>query len=306
MTYSVIAKDPVTAELGVACQSHFFAVGAAVNWAEPGVCVVATQALVEPSYGWRGTALVRGGLSAKQALETVLADDPHPERRQVAMLDAGGELAVHTGDGCIASHGSRQGDWYSVQGNMLASGHVLDAMAEALESTATYAVPLADRLVAALTAAEAAGGELRGSQAAGMRIVTGTPSEVPWGGGVLDLRVEDHPDPVCELARLVAQQRLAARVVGALFTEGLVFGSATDVTPEVAGAAAATLAEVSHDASEVGLEAEFWRSVVLARFGDRAGAAPPWERAVGRRPSLAHLVDNLAAGGVLLSEGVTR
>jgi uncharacterized Ntn-hydrolase superfamily protein len=219
MTYSVVARDQRTGELGVACQSHFFGVGSAVNWAEAGVGVVATQSLVKPAYGWRGLELMREGVPAPEALKIILTEDPHPERRQVAMLDADGKLAVHTGEQCIGVRGSRDGGWFAVQGNMLTAERVLDAMAAAM---ADGDGPLAERLVAALRAAEAAGGESRGSQAAGIRVVTGAAAELPWADTLLDVRVEDATDPVTELARLVRQQQLAGPVVEVLFTEGLI------------------------------------------------------------------------------------
>lgn len=283
MTYSVVARDPRTGELGVACQSHFFGVGAAVVWAEAGVGTVATQALVEPAYGWRGLASMRDGTGAKEALDAARDADPGAAARQVAMLDARGGLAVHTGAECLPVAGSRIGDGYSVQGNMLVAERVLDAMAAAMEDDGV----LADRLVGALQAAERTGGEVRGAQAAAIRIVAGERPEQPWGGTLLDLRVDDALDPVGELTRLVRQQRLATTVVGILFGDGRLFGDGDAVDD-----AAARLAEVAADDSEVGLEARLWHSVLLSRSAAPEAAAARTEL-LARRPTLEALLVHL-------------
>jgi uncharacterized Ntn-hydrolase superfamily protein len=298
MTYSVVARDPETGMLGVACQSHFFAVAGAVNWAQAGVGAVATQSFVEPAYGARGLELLRTGKGAQGALDAVLAADSNPELRQVAMVSASGDLAVHTGARCVGFHGSRTGSFYSVQGNMLSGADVLDAMAEAVERPA----PFPDRLLAALRAADAVGGDLRGRQAAGIRIVAAEPAPVPWGGTLLDLRVEDAPDPVGELTRLVHQAELAGVVVGSLFTPGLLFGSSDLLEPGFAEAAVARLADVAAQDGEVGVEAELWRGVLLARAGNAEAAAAAVKSAVARRPGLERLLANLAEAGYLAPE----
>jgi len=299
MTFSVVARDPESGMLGVACQSHFFAVAGAVNWAQAGVGAVATQSFVEPVYGARGLELMGAGTAAQNTLDGLLAADPYPELRQVAMVSATGELAVHTGERCVGFHGSRTGSWYSVQGNMLAGAHVLDAMVEAVEPPG----PLPDRLLSALRAADAAGGDLRGRQAAGIKIVAPAPAAVPWAGAVLDLRVEDAPDPVAELTRLVRQHELASIVVSSLLTEGLLYGSAGLLEPGFAAATMARLAEVAAQAGEVGLEAELWRGVLLARAG-HADAGEAARAIVSRRPELADLLANLAEAGFLTPDRV--
>ena len=196
-TYSLVARDPETGELGVAVQSHWFSVGSIVSWAEPGVGAVATQSIAEPAYGPRLLERLRAGEAPREALDELLAVDGQARFRQVAVVDAGGEVAVHTGDGCIPRAGDVQGDGFSAQANMMAGYGVWPAMAEAFE-TATG--PLARRLLAALDAGDAAGGDVRGRQSAALVVVSAEGE--PWQRTV-ELRVEDHPDPLGELRRLV-------------------------------------------------------------------------------------------------------
>ncbi len=203
-TYSIVARDPATGQLGVAVQSHWFSVGSVVPWAEAGVGAVATQSFVEVSYGPLGLALMRAGKSAPQALKALIAVDPQADVRQVAMIDAQGRVAVHTGEHCIAEAGHHIGDQFSTQANLMLKSTVWEAMAKAYE-TATG--DLADRLLAALEAAEREGGDIRGRQSAAIIVVRGRSTGRPWMDRLIDLRVEDHPHPVEELKRLVRLQR---------------------------------------------------------------------------------------------------
>jgi uncharacterized Ntn-hydrolase superfamily protein len=203
-TYSIVARDATTGELGVAVQSHWFSVGSVVTWAEAGVGAVATQSFAEPAYGPRGLALMRSGLSAAQALSALLSADPAQGVRQIAFVDASGNVAVHTGAQCIEHAGHKQGKGYSVQANMMLNDKVVPAMARAYESTRG---DLAERLMAALEAGQAAGGDIRGKQSAAMLIVKGKSSGQPWKDRVLELRVEDHATPVIEMRRLLTMQR---------------------------------------------------------------------------------------------------
>lgn len=204
MTYSIVARDAETGEFGVAVQSHYFQVGPSVPWARAGVGAVATQSRVEVAFGPLGLRLMAAGYPAERALAGVLAADPTPEIRQVAMVDAGGRAAAHTGSRCIAQAGHRVGDGYSVQANLMLKNTVWGAMAEAYES-ATGA--LAERLLAALEAAEAEGGDIRGRQSAAMLIVSGEPSGRSWADRNIDLRVEDAAEPLAELGRLLRLRR---------------------------------------------------------------------------------------------------
>ena len=203
-TYSIVALDPETGELGVAVQSHWFSVGSVVPWAEAGVGAVATQSFVKIDYGPDGLHLMKKGMTAEEALQKLLSEDPGEAVRQVAMVDIHGNVAVHTGDRCIEAAGHRVGKNYSVQANLMESSTVWPAMAEAFESAEG---DLADRMMAALEAAEREGGDIRGRQSAAMLIVSGKPTGVPWKDIILDLRVEDHPEPLKELKRLIRIHR---------------------------------------------------------------------------------------------------
>jgi uncharacterized Ntn-hydrolase superfamily protein len=183
-TYSIVARDPATGELGVAVQSHWFSVGPIVPWAEAGVGAVATQSFVDPSYGPLGLDLMRAGKSATEALSGLVESDAHPEVRQVAMIDARGNVAAHTGANAIIAAGHQTGENYSVQANLMESSTVWPAMADAFE---TASGDLAERLLAALEAAEAEGGDIRGRQSAALLVVSGEPTGRPWVDRTFDL-----------------------------------------------------------------------------------------------------------------------
>jgi len=197
MTYSIVARDRETGELGVAVQSRAFNTGAIVPWAAPGVGAVATQSYTEPSYGPLGLDLLRAGKTPEDALAELVAADDEPEYRQVAILDGKGRVAVHVGEACIPAAGFAAGEGFSAQANMVDSERVWESMAESFERSEG---PLANRLIDALDAAEAAGGDWRGRQAGGI-IVVAAEGE-PWARE-LDVRVDDHDDPLGELRRLV-------------------------------------------------------------------------------------------------------
>lgn len=204
MTYSIIARDPDSGEIGVAVQSCYFSVGAVVPWAEAGVGAVATQSFVDPAYGPLGLALMRRGKSAPDALRVLVAHDPEAAYRQVAMIDTAGRVAVHTGEHCLEAAGHRMGEHVAAQANLMARETVWAAMIEAFSRAEG---DLATRFVAALEAAEREGGDRRGKQSAAMLIVRAQPTGQLWLDRVVDLRVEDHPEPVDELKRLVALHR---------------------------------------------------------------------------------------------------
>jgi len=211
MTYSLVARDEETGELGVAVQSRAFRTGAVCAWARAGVGAIATQSFTDMRYGARGLELLSEGTSPKQALARLLADDERPEFRQVAFLGADGQTAAHTGDACVPAAGHIDEANVSVQGNMLASADVWPAMLEGFRSARG---PLADRLLDALDAAEGAGGDFRGRQAGGVLVVSAERSESePWNGRVVDVRVDDAENPLAELRRLV-RLSTAHRLVG--------------------------------------------------------------------------------------------
>ncbi|MGA9116913.1 MAG: DUF1028 domain-containing protein [Bacteroidota bacterium] len=203
-TYSIVARDPATGEMGAAVQSHWFSVGSLVLWGEAGVGVVATQSFVDPAYGPAGLELLKAGRTAPDALRGLVASDPREGIRQVAMVDAAGNAAAHTGSGCIPEAGHAVGNGYSVQANLMLHPTVCSAMARAFE---TAQGDLALRMLAALEAAEAEGGDIRGRQSAAILIVRGRATGRPWEDRVMDLRVEDHPDPLVELRRLADLHR---------------------------------------------------------------------------------------------------
>ncbi|HVO76556.1 MAG TPA: DUF1028 domain-containing protein, partial [Candidatus Bathyarchaeia archaeon] len=203
-TFSIVARDSVTGDMGVAVQSHWFSVGSVVPYARAGIGAVATQSLVLRSYGPLGLDLMEQGMSAREALEKLVEEDAHSAVRQVAMVDAEGNVAAHTGDSCIAFASHHAGNGYSVEANMMLTDKVVPAMAKAYE---TSQGDLAERMLAALDAAQQAGGDIRGRQSAAILIVRGTATEEPWSDVIMDLRVEDSPQPIDELRRLVTLHR---------------------------------------------------------------------------------------------------
>jgi uncharacterized Ntn-hydrolase superfamily protein len=203
-TYSIVARDPATGELGVAVQSHWFSVGPIVAWAEAGVGAVATQSFVDPSYGKNGLDFMRGGKAAPDTLKELLAKDEARDVRQVAMIDAQGRVDAWTGKNDIQAAGHFVGKNFSVQANLMLNDKVWPAMARAFESAKG---DLADRMLAALDAAQAVGGDIRGRQSAALIVVTGKPTGQAWKDRTFDLRVDDSPQPLRELRRLVTLQR---------------------------------------------------------------------------------------------------
>lgn len=203
-TYSIVARDPNTGELGVAVQSHWFSVGPIVAWAEAGIGAVATQSFVDPSYGKNGLDMMRAGKSAPDTLKELLGKDEAREVRQVAMIDAQGRVEAWTGKNDIQAAGHIVGKNFSVQANLMLSDKVWPAMASAFENAKG---DLADRMLAALDAAQAVGGDIRGKQSAALVVVTGKPTGQAWKDRTFDLRVDDSSEPLKELRRLVRLQR---------------------------------------------------------------------------------------------------
>lgn len=203
-TFSIVCRDPATGELGVAVQSHWFSVGSIVAWAEAGVGAIATQSFVDPSYGKNGLDLMRAGKSAPDTLKELLAKDEGREVRQVAMIDAQGRVDAWTGKNDIQAAGHIVGKNFSVQANLMLNDKIWPAMARAFENTRG---DLAERMLAALDAAQAAGGDIRGRQSAALIVVTGKPTGQAWKDRTFDLRIDDSPEPLKELRRLVRLQR---------------------------------------------------------------------------------------------------
>lgn len=207
-TFSIVAFDPKTGDLGVAVESKYFGVGSVVPWAKAGIGAIATQAMGKMGYGIDGLALMEQGKSAPDALAALLARDARREHRQVAMIDATGRTAAHTGAECFAYAGHRIGEHFSVQGNLLAGEEVVKAMAETFEKArASGEGELAEWMMRALEAGQAAGGDKRGQQSAALLVVRAHGGPGGDNDRYIDLRVEDHAEPIAELARLLAMHR---------------------------------------------------------------------------------------------------
>ena len=290
-TYSIVARDSTTGQIGVAVQSHWFSVGSIVTWAEAGVGAVATQSFVDPAYGPLGLDLMRAGKSASQALDGLLASDPSRDVRQVAMIDTKGTVAAHTGKNCIQGAGHIVGKGYSVQANLMLNTLIWPAMSKAYESAKG---DLADRMLAALDAAEAAGGDIRGRQSAAILIVSATSTGRPWIDRAMELRVEDHPYPLKELRRLVNIHRaydhmnqgdLAIEhndVEGALRE----YGAAETMFPD-------------------NVEMKFWHAVSLANAGRLEQSLPVFQWVFSKDMNWATLVSRLPRSGLLKDDTVT-
>lgn len=203
-TYSIVARDEESGEIGVGVQSHYFNVSV-VAWGESGVGVVATQSFVNKSFGLRGLELLKRGKTPKEALDLLISEDEGREMRQVSIMDAKGNVATHTGLKCIKYAGHKIGNNYSVQANMMLSEKVWPLMAEAFEENEK--LPLAERIIKSLKAAELVGGDIRGKQSANLVIYRGEISEEKWEDPLIDLRVDDHEEPLKELERLLTLYR---------------------------------------------------------------------------------------------------
>jgi uncharacterized Ntn-hydrolase superfamily protein len=276
-TYSIVARDPNTGELGVAVQSHWFSVGPIVPWARAGVGAVATQANVEVSYGPLALDLLEQGRTAPEALAELLAADPARASRQVAILDARGNVAAHTGESCMQFAGDIQDEAVSCQANIMASETVWPAMLDAFSSASDRS--LRDRLLASLDAAEAQGGDMRGRQSASILVVPATGNQ--WDT-VIALRVEDHPDPLGELSRLV-------RLDEAYATAGL-------GDDRVAEGRHTEAAELFLHASELAPESDelrFWAGIGAATVGDIDAAVGHVRAAIAVHPGWRELLPRL-------------
>lgn len=283
-TYSIIARDPATGELGAAVQSHWFAVGTLCLWIEAGVGAIATQAMVDPGYGKLGLDLMRAGKSAAEALRGLLAADEACEVRQVAMIDAQGRIAAHTGRKAISAAGHLTGKDYSVQANLMLNDTVWPAMAEAFEKAEG---DLADRMMASLEAGQAAGGDVRGRQSAAL-IVAGKPTGRPWADRTFDLRVDDHPEPLGELRRLLVLQRAYnhmnagdAAMEHKNHTKALEeYGAAAGLAPD-------------------NLEIVYWHAIALVNMGRIKEAIPLFRKVFARDKNWVTLTPRLAEAGLL-------
>lgn len=284
-TYSIVAIDKATGQLGAAVQSHWFSVGSIVPWVEAEVGAICTQSFVEASYGPLGLELMRAGKSAEEALAGLIEADKHESVRQVAMIDAKGRVAVHTGKNCIPEAGHFVGDGFSCQANLMLKNTVWLAMARAFESTKGE---LVDRLMAALEAAEAEGGDIRGKQSAAIIIVQGKSSGVWWKDRLYDLRVEDHPAPLEELKRLIRLNKAYnfMNKGDELLTENRVDEAMKAYTKAM---------EMYPDNAEM----IFWPAVTLASTGRVDQSLPLFKKVFAMDPNWAALVPRLPRVGQL-------
>lgn len=276
MTYSIVAHDPGTGELGVAVQSHWFSVGSVVPWAEPGVGAVATQANAEIAYGPRVLALLRDGVAPAEALARLLAEDSAAASRQVAVVDAQARVAAHTGEECMAFAGHVTGEGVSCQANIMATERVWRAM---LEAFATTGGSLTERLLAALDAAELAGGDLRGRQSAAILVV---PAEGERWRTRVSLRVEDHPEPLPELRRLVGVHRAYA-----------VAAEGDELTGEGRHDEAAECFRRAAELAPGNAELRFWAGLGAAQAGDIDAGVAKVSSAIGQHEGWRELLGRL-------------
>ena len=273
----------------MAVQSHYFGVGSLVSWAEAGVGAVATQATIEPAYGPRGLDLMRAGKSAPEVLHELVSADAHEKVRQVAMVDRAGRVAVHSGRGCIAHAGHAVGNQVSVQANIMRSDTVPRAMLRGYDSAPGE---LAERLLAALDAAEGEGGDLRGRQSAALFVVAARAGGRHADERLVDLRVDDHGDPLGELRRLLDLQRAYTRA-----DAGDQLAAAGDMPGALREYAAA------HASQPDSLELAFWHGTALAANGSEQEATPILRRVFAARPGFAELLERLPAAGLFPDDG---
>lgn len=259
-TYSIVARDSLTGEMGIAVQSHWFNVGALVGWGEAGVGVIATQSFVNASFGMRGLDLLRQGKSPQDAVNELIASDEGRDFRQLAVMDAEGRTASYTGSKCIYGAGNIAGKNYSVQANLMLNDKVWGAMEKAFKETDG---PIAERMIAALEQAQSTGGDIRGMQSASIMVWKGKSSGKPWEDKLIDLRVEDNPEPVTEIKRLLRVQRAYDHM------------NAGDLATEKGDM---KLAMSEYDAAMQmfpdNLEMKYWTAVTLANNGKLSDALP--------------------------------
>ena len=284
-TYSIVARDARTGEMGVAVQSHWFSVGSVVSWAEAGVGAIATQSLVNISFGPRALELLKSGKSANEALEILIKSDEGRDFRQLAIVDAKGRVAAYTGKTCIPEAGHLIGERFSVQANMMINNQIWQAMAKAFQNATG---PLAERMIAALEAAETEGGDIRGSQSASILIVKGKSTGKVWQDRLIDLRVEDHPDPVNELKRLLKVHRAYE------------YMNQGDIAMEKKDVEAALKAYGKAESMfPKNLEMKYWHAISLANMGMVEESKPIFEMIFRKDHNWKLLTERLPGVGLL-------
>ena len=284
-TYSIVARDPDTGEMGVAVQSHWFSVGSIVSWAEAGVGAIATQSFVNVSFGPRGLELLKQGKRASEALQILIDSDEGRDVRQLAIIDAHGDVAAFTGKNCIPVAGHQIGKNYSVQANLMVNDQVWPAMAKAFEQTTG---PLAERMLAALDAGQRVGGDIRGKQSAAILVVKGQASGKIWEDRLIDLRVEDHPEPIQEIQRLLKLYRAYE------------YMNAGDLAIEKNDIPAALKAYGAAEAMfPDNLEMKYWHAVSLVNVGRLSESLPIFKAIFKHDPNWLELTRRLPSVGLL-------
>jgi uncharacterized Ntn-hydrolase superfamily protein len=284
-TYSIVARDPETGEMGVAVQSHWFSVGSIVSWGEAGVGVVATQSFVNPAFGPNGLELLKSGMTASEVVDKLIAEDEGRDVRQLAIIDVNGNVKSYTGKNCIPGAGNIVGENYSVQANLMLNDKVPGAMSKAFEESKG---PLAERLMAALFAAESVGGDIRGKQSAAILVVKGRSTGQVWEDRLIDLRVEDDPYPLDKLDRLLKIHRAYGHMnAGDLAVE---HGDMELAMKEYAAA------EKMFPDNE---EMKFWHATTLVNNGDLAGSLPLFKAVFEKNENWKILTPRLVPIGLL-------
>ncbi|MEO9474537.1 MAG: DUF1028 domain-containing protein [Cyclobacteriaceae bacterium] len=284
-TYSIVAYDPETGDIGVAVQSHWFSVGTVVTWAEPGVGAVATQSFSNPAFGPQGLALMKSGLSAEKALKAMLLADDGRDYRQVGIIDVSGNAANHTGAKNIRAAGGIVGENYAVQANMMKNDQVWPAMAKAFEEAEGS---LAEKMLLALEAAENAGGDIRGKQSAALLVVSGESTGKIWKDTKVDIRVDDHANPLVELRRLLKVH------------QAYEFMNAGDVAVEEGDFdKASKLYSTAESMFPDNLEMKYWHAVNLANTGQLQEALPMFKEVFSLDSNWRDLTPRLIDNGVL-------
>jgi uncharacterized Ntn-hydrolase superfamily protein len=285
-TYSIVAIDSKTGEMGVAVQSHWFATGTIVIWGEAGVGVVATQSFVNPAFGPQGLAMMKAGKTPLAAMQEMLSTDEGREVRQLALLNAKGQVAAHTGNKCIDMAGHQMGEGFSVQANMMSNDKVWPAMAQAFQASAGK--PLEERLLLSLEAAEKAGGDIRGKQSAALLVVKAEGTGQSWVDRKVDLRIDDHPNPLVELRRLLkVHQAYGHMNAGDLAIEKNDIGKAR----QEYGAAEKLFPD--------NLEMKYWHAISLANAGSVDEALPMLRFIFKKDPNWRILTTRLPKNGML-------
>ena len=285
-TFSIVARDSKTGEMAVGVQSHWFSVGTSVSWAEAGVGAIATQSFTNKSFGIRGLELLKQGKNAQQVLDELLSADNGRDVRQVAIVDSKGNVAAHTGKKCIQFADHITGDQFSVQSNMMLTDKVSSAMAKAFQANSN--LPLAERVLITLNAAQEVGGDIRGKQSAALLVVPGKSKGEPWNERSVDLRVDDNEVPLKELGRLLKVQQAYEHMnngdlaveVNDMQKAMVEYGTAMKMQPE-------------------NLEMQYWTAVTLANNNQVSQAMPMFKKIFKADKNWKELTRRLPAVGLL-------